>query len=292
MNLGKLARYLSGELPNTKPIQVAEFFSICENNRGMPTDELKKYKHRIGSLSKDFEDILNIIKSTENWEWKIIVILEWLWLEQDFVWVPDFEKHISEISKSYDKLYEIKKSLLEKVDAEINILKKSGNNKMKGNGFEELCEKFLLNTSYFEPWFKEFKFEDWTEKIDRLLKLKKDIWNFNKWLEYLWYVILESKYKLKDKSGAGETAQLNSYIDRLNDYWVSRYAIVITSTDYKDTYKTKLSDTIRKRMLKENPFYISILTIEEIKKFLENKWEYENMGFDEFIERSFIKRLK
>jgi hypothetical protein len=31
-------------------------------------------------------------------------------------------------------------------------------------------------------------------------------------------VILEAKYKLKDKSGAGEIAQLNSYVDRLNDY--------------------------------------------------------------------------
>jgi hypothetical protein len=103
---------------------------------------------------------------------------------------------------------------------------------------------------------------------------------------------LEAKYKLKDKSGAGEIAQLNSYVDRLNDYWISRYAIVITSTEFKETYKTKLSDTMRKRMMKENPFYVSILTIEEIKRFLENKWEYENMSFDEFIERGFIKWLK
>lgn len=292
MNLSKLARYLSWELPNTKAIQVAEFFGMCENNWSIPINEIKKYKHWIGSLSKDFEDILNVIKSTENWEWKIVVILEWLWLDQDFVWVPDFSKYGRRITGSYDKLNEIKKTFLERIESEIVALKNSKNNKGKWNQFEELCESFLLHTSYFEPWFKEFSFEDWTEKIDRLLRLKKDIWNFNRWSEYLWYVILEAKYKLKDKSGAGEIAQLNSYVDRLNDYWISRYAIVITSTEFKETYKTKLSDTMRKRMMKENPFYVSILTIEEIKKFLENEWEYENMSFDEFIERSFIKRLK
>ncbi len=39
-------------------------------------------------------------------------------------------------------------------------------------------------------------------------------------------------------------------------------------------------------------FYISLITWKEIKEFLENKWIYENMSFDEFIERSFIKWLK
>lgn len=219
-----------------------------------------------------------------------------MWLPLDFIDQIDLSNYACNNCHSVvwdnESLWLVKNWLLEEFNVALSELKISRNNKKNWNIFEWLCEKFLLCSSYFEPWFKEFEFEDWTEKIDRLMKLRKDIGNFWKDTGYLWYVIVEAKYKKDKANAASEVAQLESYINRLLEYWISKYAIVITSKQFKNTYKTKIWDLSRKKVIEKNPFYLSLITTEEIITFLENKWTYQDMSFDEFIERSFIKWLK
>lgn len=288
MNLLKLSKYLAWELINKKVIEIPDFINMIENN--INVIKLDKFKNKYDWITtvKDYNNLLNFIYKQSGIE-PILFILKRFWLEKDFIDFIDLSTF--EVWEEWD-LLETKFKLLNEFNNTLEELKKSKSNKWNWNKFEDLCEKFLLHTSYFEPWFKEFNFEDWTDKIDRLLKLKKDIWNFWKNTNYLWYVILEAKYKKEETTWASEVNQLENYIKRLNKYWISKYAIVITSNDHKNTYKTKIWDYCREKVIEQNPFYLSLITVEEIKQFLENKWNYENMSFDEFIERSFIKWLK
>lgn len=299
MNLLKLAKYLSWEFINKKEIKIIDFIDMLENNIELKWIDLALFKNKFDwiTTTKDYYEILNYISQQFDGSQIILFILNRFWLNSDFINYVDLNQYINIWINFNTELSSIKNKLLIKMNSELELLNKSKSNKWNWNWFEELCENFLLHSSYFEPWFKEFEFEDKTEKIDRLLKLKKDIWAFSKKTNYLWYVILEAKFKkenqwLKAKDWAWEVSQLKSYIERLNGYWISKYAIIITSSKYKNTYNTIIWDYCRKKVIENNPFYISLLTIEEIKLFLENKWNYENMSFDEFIERSFIKWLK
>lgn len=291
MNFNKLSKFFTWKLPNSEKINISEFIKVLENI-DIEWDFSSTYWSKFGSIKTDYDNLFADILASENWKNKILNILKYFELSPSFIENIDYSKNINPIL-IYTDLNAKKAKLLSELNEELEKLKKSKNNKANWNNFEELSEKFLLNTSYFEKWFKEFSFEDWTEKIDRLLKLKNDIWNFWKNTNYLWYAILEAKYKTNAENWTWEVNQLKSYIERLNDYWISKYAIVITSTAYKDTYKTAIWDYCRKKVIsKENPFYLSLITVEEIKEFLENKWSYEDMTFDDFIERSFIKWLK
>lgn len=295
MNLKKLAKYFSGDLPNTKAIPIADFVNILENNLNLEFSDLNKWKHLSWAVISDYKKLLEYILTQEQWEWIIWKLLEYFDLSNDFLIKEDFSTYkISTISleDSKNELIENKKLLKDELDILLKKLKWSKNNKDNWNQFEVFSEKFLLQSSYFEQWFKEFAFEDGTEKIDRLMKLNKDIWNFWKNTWYLWYVIVEAKYKKESKNSASEVPQLVSYVERLHEFGISKYAIVITSTKHKETYSTKLWDYARKQVIKENPFYFSLLTIEDMQSFLSNEWDYTNMWFDEYIERSFIKWLK
>lgn len=291
MNFTKLSKYFTWKFPNSEKINISEFVKVLWN-LDIEWNFISEYGAKFWSIKTDYDNLFQEIYKSEHWENKIYKILQYFEISKSFLASIDYSKEIFFESEEKRDLAVIKNDLLTKFKLELEELQKSKNNKWNWNNFEDLCENFLLNTSYFEPWFKEFEFEDWTEKIDRLLKLKKDIWNFWKNTNYLWYVILETKYKKNDDSWADEVSQLKSYIERLNEYGISKYAIVITSNNFKETYKTKIWDYCRKQIIKENPFYLSLITIEEIKEFLDNKWNYENMSFDEFIERSFIKWLK
>jgi len=292
MNFNKLSKYFSWKLPNSEKINISEFVKVLWNLE-IEWDFISEYGTKFWSIKTDYDNLFQAIYNSNNWESKIYNILKYFEWSKSFLEVIDYSKEIVFESEEKNDLSEIKSILSSDFNNTLIELKKSATNKWNWNKFEDLCERFLLNTSYFETWFKEFAFKNWTEKIDRLLKLKKDIWNFWKNTNYLWYVILEAKYKKNDKNWAWEVSQLKSYIERLNKYWISKYSIVITSTDFKDTYKTIIWDYCKDKVIsKENPFYLSLLTIDEIKEFLENKWNYKNMTFDDFIERSFIKWLK
>ncbi len=288
MNLLKLSKYLAWELINKKGIPIPDFIDMVENN--IDTVNLDDFKNKYDWITtiNDYRELLEFILNS-SWKEAIFFILKRFWLKESFLGYADLNL-LAEVNK--EDLHFIKQTLLSEFDTTLKTLDKSKSNKWNWNKFEELCEKFLLHSSYFEPWLREFEFEDWTEKIDRLLKLRKDIWNFWKQTNYLGYIVLEAKYKKYDDNWAQEVSQLKSYIERLHEYWVSKYAIIITSTDYKETYRTKIWDYCRKKVIEQNPFYLSLLTVEEIKKFLRNEQGYENMSFDDFIERSFIKWLK
>lgn len=299
MNLLKLAKYLSWELINKKEINFIDLIGMLENNLDLAGLEFSWFKEKYDWIItvKDYFEFLSYIYNQGRKD-IILFILKRFWLSNEFINYIDIDEYLGVLTDTVSELAKEKSELLKVFTSKLSELNSSWNNKWNWNWFEELCENFLLKSSYFESWFKEFEFEDWTDKIDRLLKLKKDIWNFGKGTNYLGYVVLEAKFKKKKKGGnqdlnwATEVNQLKNYIERLNKYWVSKYAIVITSSDYKETYRTKIWDYCRERVTEKNPFYLSLLTVDEIKKFLENKWNYENMSFDEFIERSFIKWLK
>jgi len=290
MIFNKLSKYFAWKLPNSEKIDISEFVKVLWNI-DIEWDFISTYWSKFWSIKTDYDNLFKAILESENWENKIHKILEYFELSKTFIESIDYSE-CNILNETKNDLVSIKLELLNEFNLELEELKKSTSNKSNWNKFEELSEKFLLKSSYFEQWFKEFEFEDWTDKIDRLLKLKKDIWNFWKQTNYLWYVILEAKYKKKWWNGSWEVNQLENYIKRLNKYWISKYAIVITSTSYKDTYKIKLWDYCREKVIEQNPFYLSLITTEEIIEFLENKWNYENMSFDDFIDRSFIKWLK
>jgi hypothetical protein len=166
-------------------------------------------------------------------------------LPNNFIEEVDFSKYqcpnCGNIAEDNDELRKRKWDLLKEFEGTLKTLQESSNNKSNWNVFEDLCEKFLLNTSYFETWFKEFEFDDKTQKIDRLLKLKKNILNLNVDNDFLWYAVLEAKYKKKDDLGANEALQMESYMKRLSKYAISKYGIVITRNEFKETYRTKIS---------------------------------------------------
>lgn len=296
MNITKLARFLCGEIPNSKAIPIADFVNKLENDRNIE-DDFVTWKHLGGSYVAEYKDLLSFLLSSVNWETKIKLILDRLSLPWNFIDIVDLSSfqcsNCGHIQDNYEELAIIKWKILAKVNWIVDNLKNSKNNKFNGNSFEEICEEFLLCSTYFEPWFQEFAFEDGTWKIDRILKLKKEIGNFQRESSYLWYVVIECKHIKKWPVSAHEAPQFITYIDRLNKYWVAKYWIAITTNSYTKEYKTLLSNDIKERVMNaKNPLYVSILTIEWIKRFLENKDEYKNMWFDEFIERSFIRWLK
>ena len=272
-------------------IPIAEFVKIL-GNLDIDGDFISEFGAKFGHVVSDYKRLFEKIAQSDGGQNKILKILEYFWLSHSFVEVIDYGSMTFD-DNWYKPLATQKALLLWDLEDLLEKLKsQTKKSKENGNLFEEFGEKFLLHRSYFNPWVTEFSFEDWTQKIDRLLKLKKDIGNFGKETNYLWYVILETKYKKDAASGAWEVSQLTSYCERLNDYWVAKYAVVITKNEFKSTYKTNIWDFCRKRVIANNPFYLSLLTIEKIKEFLQNEWCYENMWFDEFIERSFIERLK
>lgn len=294
MNLKKLAKYFTGDLPNSKAIPIADFVNILENNLNIDYEDIKNWKHLSWAVISDYKRLLEYVSEQKDGEWVIWKLLEYFELPNNFLIQKDFSSYITTIplEVSDPKLLDQKKLLYEELDELLKKLKSSKNNKDNWNQFENFAEKFLLQSSYFEKGFKELAFEDWTEKIDRLMRLNKDIWNFWKNTWYLWYTILEAKYKKEAKNSASEVPQIVSYAKRLHKYGIAKYAIVITSTKHKNTYLTQLWDYAREKVIEKNPFYFSLITIEDIQSFLSNEWNYVNMCFDEYIERSFIKWLK
>lgn len=293
MNFSRLAKYFSGKLPNSEKMDISDFVKIL-GNIDIDWDFISEYGAKFWGVKSDYEGLFGAISGVEHGEKKILAILEYFELSKSFIEMRDYENYEVTLhgTENITDLTQRKSLLLTEIESALQTIKKSKNNKANGNAFEDIAERFLLESSYFYPWFKEFAFEDGTEKIDRLLKLKKDIGNFWKETWYLWYVIVEAKYRKEKENAAGEVAQLKSYIERFKDYWISKYTIVITSTEYKDTYREIIWDYSKKQVIQNHPFYLSLLTIEDIREFLRNQWCYKDMTFDEYIEKSFIKWLK
>lgn len=293
MNLKKLARFLCGELPNSNAINIADFVNVLENNLDLEEEGLNNWKYKSWAFVFDYIQLLTYVLDSNEWKWKICKILQYLILPDDFIVSQDFSKYKCvnswEITWNLIELRSEKVVLLEQFSSVLSELEASNNNKLNWNKFEELCEQFLLKSSFFEPWHKEFEFEDGTAKIDRIMKLKKHIIPHIEDTNY-WYIVLESKYKTTAEVSAWDTWQLKEYIDRLNDYGLCNYGISITTNWFKETYKTKIWDRIKK-IARDWKCFVSLIDMKEVTAFLTNEWEYEDMNFDEFIERSFIKRL-
>lgn len=298
MEILKIAKYLAWDVTSFERVSIGRFVDFLEGKYGILDSDVdfNYYKAASGwNLSHFYFNVLSRVRDIEQWGDTVIsAIIAEFNIPIKSPQQPGYREVVKESDFTEYNLADTKSGLLSKIESEIkrlNWLKGTKYNKEKGNDFERLCEEFLLCTSYFSVGLtEEMAFEDDTEKIDRLLRLESDICNFNKWLTTLGYVILEAKYKIENSNGASEVAQLASYIKRLKKYGVSRYAIVITSKKFKQTYKTKLGNEIFDLVSeKEFPFYTAIITTEEIIKFLQPG---NLMSFDEFIERQFIKWLK
>ena len=299
MEIIRIAKCLSGEITACKRISSGIFIDFLENELWIFDSDIDFNYYKALSkndLTNFYFNILSSIEELTDGENKIQQIIHKYKLPTVLIdWKKRTEANMKiTIWEELENLWDVKKDLSDRMKEEIKRLKTLKwvkYNKEKGNDFEKLCEEFLLHTSFFWSWLTgEMEFEDETEKIDRLLRLKSDICNFNKKIENkLGYVILEAKFKVEDENSAMEVSQLSSYIRRLRKYGVSRYAVVITSTNFKKTYKTKLWNEIFDLVKETEPFYTAIITTDEILKFLnpDNK-----MSFDEFIERQFIKWLK
>ncbi len=291
MNLLKLSKYLAWELINKKVIEIPEFINMLENNIDIKLDDIKNDYDGLTTVN-DYNKLLHYIFEKSGKE-AINFILKRFWLKETFV---DYVDLTSFEEANIEDLLSIKRDFLKEYKEILESIENSTNNKYNWNEYENLIEKFLLNTSYFNKWFtKEFKFEIWWQKIDKLLRLNKNILNINN--PNLWYVIVEIKFK-KDKDwdwenlSVNEVPQFESYIRILSKNNISKYWIFVCSNDFKTTSIEKFKAILDNENSNNQSFYISLITWKELIEFLENKWNYENMSFDEFIERSFIKWLK
>lgn len=290
MNFTKLSKYFSWKLPNSEKMNISEFIKVLWN-LDIEWDFIAEYGSKFGSIKTDYDNLFHAILTSDNWENKIYSILKYFELPKIFLDVTDFSKEIDFGSEERNDLAETKKDFLAKYNEIIDSLEDSKNNKFNWTEYENLVEEFLLNSSYFNKWFsKEFKFEIWWQKIDKLLRLNKNILNINN--PELGYVITEIKFKKDSNLSVSEVPQFESYIKILAKNKISKYWIFVCSNDYKSTAIEKFKAILDNENSNNQSFYISLITWSEIKEFLENKWNYENMSFDEFIERSFIKWLK
>jgi len=290
MNFNKLSKYFSWKLPNSEKMNISEFVKVLWNLE-IEWDFISEYGAKFWSIKTDYDNLFQEIYNSNNGESKIYNILKYFELSKSFLEVIDYSKEIVFESEEKNDLSEIKKLFLDEYNDILNSLEDSKNNKYNWNEYENLVEKFLLKSSYFNKWFsKEFRFEIWWQKIDKLLRLNKNILNINN--PELWYTIIEIKFKKDNDVSVNEVPQFESYIKVLAKNKISKYWIFVCNNDFKTTAIEKFKVILENENSNNQSFYISLITWKEIKDFLENKWNYENMSFDEFIERSFIKWLK
>lgn len=290
MNFNKLSKYFSWKLPNSEKMNISEFVKVLWNLE-IEWDFISEYGAKFWSIKTDYDNLFQEIYNSNNGESKIYNILKYFELSKSFLEVIDYSKEIVFESEEKNDLSEIKKLFLDEYSDILNSLEDSKNNKYNWNEYENLVEKFLLKSSYFNKWFsKEFRFEIWWQKIDKLLRLNKNILNINN--PELWYTIIEIKFKKDNDVSVNEVPQFESYIKVLAKNKISKYWIFVCNNDFKTTAIEKFKVILENENSNNQSFYISLITWKEIKDFLENKWNYENMSFDEFIERSFIKWLK
>lgn len=299
MNILKLAKYLSWEFINKKEIKIPDFIEMLENKIDLNWIELKPFLEKYDwiSTTNDYLNILNFIYQQTSGEKIILFILDRFWLSNNFLNFTDLNNYNNFWKNdSLENLWMHKELFLKKFNDIISELENSNNNKYNWNQYEDFVEKFLLNSSFFNKSFqKEFMFEIWGQKIDKLLKLNKNILNINN--PFIWYTIVEIKFK-KDKDwnwnllSVNEVPQFESYIKILSKNNISKYWIFVCSSEFKENAREKFKVILENENSNNQSFYIALITWKEIKEFLENKWIYENMSFDEFIERSFIKWLK
>ena len=93
LNIKKLARFLCGELPNSKAIPIADFVNVLENNLDFNDYQLTNRKHKSGSFVYDYKQLLSHICDSDQWKWKIANILEFLLLPKDFISSKDFSQY-------------------------------------------------------------------------------------------------------------------------------------------------------------------------------------------------------
>jgi len=299
MDVIKLSKCFSWEILSCKRITNSEIIDILENEFWIVSIQFNYIKDSSWSnLTVFYYNLFSEILKLDNWQEILLALINKYSISDEILnwtWYKKYLKTstIEDVKNKID-IEEDKKQFLIKFEKEVTRLRSLNTNvkynKWKWNDFEKLCEEFLCKSSYFKKGFIEFAFQDKTEKIDRLLKLKKSILNIENELN-LWYVIMESKFKLSNKNDASEVSQLWDYIDRLYNYWISSHAIVITSTSFKDTYiKKLLNKSVKLTSNEKKPYFVSLLTTEEIIRFLQNK-DGRNLTYDEFIEESFIASL-
>ncbi|EKD44199.1 MAG: hypothetical protein ACD_71C00215G0006 [uncultured bacterium (gcode 4)] len=290
MNFNKLSKYFSWKLPNSEKLDISEFVKVLWN-LDIEWDFISTYWSKFWSIKTDYNALFKEILASKNWENKIYQILEYFELSRSFLEVIDYEKEMEFYDRKLNDVSGLKKLFLSQYIDLIESLEDSNNNKFNWTEYENFIEKFLLHSSYFNTGFKkEFKFEIWWQKIDKLLKLNRHILNLNN--PELGYTVVEIKFKKKNDLSVNEVPQFESYIRILAKNKISRYWIFACSNDYKTTAIEKFKVILENENSNNQSFYISLITWIEIREFLENRGNYENMTFDEFIERSFIKWLK
>lgn len=93
MNIKKLARFFTGDLPNSKAIPIADFVVILENNLGLQDDGLNKRKYLFWSISSDYVRLISFLLGLEAGEWIIAKLLEYFDLPNDFICSINFSKY-------------------------------------------------------------------------------------------------------------------------------------------------------------------------------------------------------
>lgn len=292
MNFSKLSKYFSWKLPNSQKLDISEFVKVLWN-LDIDWDFISEYGAKFWSVKTDYDGLFGAIKESENGENKMCKILEYFELSRSFLEAVDYgsKGEFIESTEGPERVSDLKRCFFEKYADLIASLEDSDNNKFNWTEYENFVEKFLLNSSYFNSGFKkEFKFEIWWQKIDKLLKLKGNILNVNN--PELGYAVVEIKFKKKGDLSVNEVPQFESYIKILAKNKISKYWIFVCSNDFKTTAIEKFKVILENENSNAQSFYISLISWTEIREFLENRGNYENMSFDEFIERSFIKWLK
>ena len=108
MNLKKLAKYFTGNFPNSKAIPIADFVNILENNLWLEYDKLSNWKHLSGAIVYDYKKLFEYILEQEHWEWIIWKLLNYFDLPNNFLFVEDLTSY-QKSSLDDNSLYTYKK---------------------------------------------------------------------------------------------------------------------------------------------------------------------------------------
>ena len=116
MNIKKLAKFLCGEIPNSKAIPIAEFVNILENNLGIEDDKLVEWKHKSWSIKSDYVALCKHLVSTDEWNWIIGYLLDYFDLPKDFLTPINFSQHIVDSTNNLPGSLQAISTLLDTID--------------------------------------------------------------------------------------------------------------------------------------------------------------------------------
>lgn len=98
MNLRRLAKFFTWDIPNSKTILISDFVDILENNLKIDDKSLNEWRHKSGAVVSDYLSLLKHLEEKENGKWIIWYLLEYFELPKDFVCPISFSEHIIDCS--------------------------------------------------------------------------------------------------------------------------------------------------------------------------------------------------